>query len=1004
MDIVVRTPHGDADISIVEHDDATTLGDVIAAVTGQAVPRLALVDGRAVDCSTRLVEAGLLIGSVVTTDPPLPVATAPDGVRVVQVAGFGTGRVARLEPGRYRIGPGRRPVADELALGPVDRAAVELVVEPTATARSHAIVVPADEATTELDGSPVEAPRPWREETLFVGSRAFRLESLGDPAGGAPAPTTGSRSTPATNGTVPFSRAPRRDDRPRRPVVDALLDATGPSARLWARRPDHPDAFSLPFAVTAGRTGPDTIASATLDLAADRAVAIAGSERFRSALARTLVCEVTTLHGPADVDLAILTRPDRIAEWDWAKWLPHTRRDGPPAIWSSPDDVDAWVQRATGSDRPSATSPPAAQLTIAVLDDPGLWNRRDSPLRSVLSNPPDSLRLIALCDDPTEAPAICTAVVAATPTGLARLRSHRLGTDLEDLRVSLTETAIAAQIARALAPLEDTELPVTAAADDAPVDLDEVVGAGSPEEILRRWGTNRPSMTLTVGRRGRQRVEIASDDTVTEVLGSSFDDAVDVAMATLLARCVDRPPEALWVVPLVTDERLAQLWSLPHAVERVGGAIDPGRLLARCRAVLDDPAGPDQVLVVLERSRRTPASLDDGVLHDLVNGARATSGLALVVVSDVVGAGAEVDADTVITVELDWRDHDGRRRRTASLVDRGVRHRASFRPVERGPHRTSLEVRPAVIGRPLTPLERRIEQRAGHDVAADPAIATVVARLQQAATRWVPAADPTPRIAVAPPLPAHIDLEELFASAPGDAVPLGRADDPATGEFRPRWWAPGDGSILAVGSRRSGVEQVLATIVLGLLDRFPAEEVRLVVVEPSTARRRALLDTGLVGAVRAPDRADEIAQTLDEIEAELTRQASAATAPPPVGPRLVVVITDLPLVRVRYASTPDSRLDDVLAAAGAPGSGVDVIAAAGDLDGAGPFAASAAQRVVGVPADPSDLAALGVDDPGGLEGIVGRCRWFPDDQLVQLAMPDAILETLLTRRTSGGSP
>ena len=38
MDIVVRTPHGDADVSIASRAPTTTLGEVVAAVTGQAVP------------------------------------------------------------------------------------------------------------------------------------------------------------------------------------------------------------------------------------------------------------------------------------------------------------------------------------------------------------------------------------------------------------------------------------------------------------------------------------------------------------------------------------------------------------------------------------------------------------------------------------------------------------------------------------------------------------------------------------------------------------------------------------------------------------------------------------------------------------------------------------------------------------------------------------------------------------------------------------------------------
>ena len=56
----MRTPHGDADVSIVSAPAGTTLGDVVAAVTGQAVPRLVQVDDHVVDATTPLDDAGLL--------------------------------------------------------------------------------------------------------------------------------------------------------------------------------------------------------------------------------------------------------------------------------------------------------------------------------------------------------------------------------------------------------------------------------------------------------------------------------------------------------------------------------------------------------------------------------------------------------------------------------------------------------------------------------------------------------------------------------------------------------------------------------------------------------------------------------------------------------------------------------------------------------------------------------------------------------------------------------
>ncbi len=157
----MRTPHGDADVSIVSCPPATTLGDVVNTATGQAVPRLVQVDDRVLDATTPLDDARLLLGSVVTSEP----VTAPTGsdadVDLVQIAGHGAGRVSRLGPGRYRVGPGRRSSADELAVAPVEHAMFELVIESTTAASDVSVLDPDADLDSEtasgvaIDGVPV---------------------------------------------------------------------------------------------------------------------------------------------------------------------------------------------------------------------------------------------------------------------------------------------------------------------------------------------------------------------------------------------------------------------------------------------------------------------------------------------------------------------------------------------------------------------------------------------------------------------------------------------------------------------------------------------------------------------------------------------------------------------------------------------------------------------------------------------------------------------------------
>jgi len=127
------------------------------------------------------------------------------------------------------------------------------------------------------------------------------------------------------------------------------------SSRLWERRPAHRD-----FGEVRIGTGPQLFAvkinplqtrpvedleplcaralrrfiSAHATLA-DQPVAIflrgfaqitlRGDEDRARAAARALVTQLFTFHSPDDVRIAVCCAPDRAADWDWVKWLPHAQ-------------------------------------------------------------------------------------------------------------------------------------------------------------------------------------------------------------------------------------------------------------------------------------------------------------------------------------------------------------------------------------------------------------------------------------------------------------------------------------------------------------------------------------------------------------------------------------------------------------------------------------------------------------------------------------------------------
>ena len=80
MDVVVRTPHGDADVEIVAAPSDATISDLLRVVTGQAAPAAARVDGRAVSTSRQIADLDLVIGSLIDARPGIEADESSDPV------------------------------------------------------------------------------------------------------------------------------------------------------------------------------------------------------------------------------------------------------------------------------------------------------------------------------------------------------------------------------------------------------------------------------------------------------------------------------------------------------------------------------------------------------------------------------------------------------------------------------------------------------------------------------------------------------------------------------------------------------------------------------------------------------------------------------------------------------------------------------------------------------------------------------------------------------------
>ena len=185
-------------------------------------------------------------------------------------------------------------------------------------------------------------------------------------------------------------------------------------------------------------------------------MAFVGTSEFTRAAVRGLLVEACVEHGPADLDVVVLTDPDRAPVWEWVKWLPHSRTSGVAQVLVALDQVDGWAAVQSGTGRHVGLDP--NHLTLAVVDEPAWWRDRAAPLRPVMNDATRPLRFVVLAENANEVPNVCTTLVTEQPGDLARV--ERLGerTMVDDVQPFLLATNIAAATARRLAPLDDPDL------------------------------------------------------------------------------------------------------------------------------------------------------------------------------------------------------------------------------------------------------------------------------------------------------------------------------------------------------------------------------------------------------------------------------------------------------------------------------------------------------------------------------------------------------------------
>ena len=329
--------------------------------------------------------------------------------------------------------------------------------------------------------------------------------------------------------------------------------AAGPLPTCWERRTEHHDAFQVrigtgpgPWAppVTEDGHGQADDVAATIDghcvlqgvavglrLAPGQPVALVGPVEATRAMARAVLGQAVTAHGPADLRVAVFTGARSTPAWDWCAWLPHTRSPSAGSLLAASDDSASRLAAALVDD-PSA--PPtggdpgsAATATIVLIDDPSALGARRSPARTALRAAPDpALGLIplVLVSDTGAVPAACATVLHVGADASLTGPDHVVAGTATMAGAALDVTT---ELARSLARLEDPEVDDVGRGLPDAVTLPALLGPDrvTAPGLAARWraagADPPPCATLGATAEGRLTVDLAADGPHVLVTGTT---------------------------------------------------------------------------------------------------------------------------------------------------------------------------------------------------------------------------------------------------------------------------------------------------------------------------------------------------------------------------------------------------------------------------------------------------------------------------------------------------
>lgn len=387
-----------------------------------------------------------------------------------------------------------------------------------------------------------------------------------------------------------------------------------------------------------------SLAPVVVDLASLGSVAVSGQPAKARALVHALILQLAAASAPDDVRIVAHFPAEAADQWDWLKWLPHTRASGaglradedtaPVAtdLTSDPDVLAALLEevvrpRAEQLARDQEVNPNAAavssQHVVVVLAgfDPTGPVALLPVMEEVLRDGAE-LHMTTLCllDDPSQAPSRVGARIDVSEAGWLSFReSGPEGSAQREILAEAAEPPLCDAVARTLAPIRlgNRRGRTDTVESDRLLDL---LGLGGPEGVdpsrtwARRTGTDLLRVPFGVRVDG-EPVELDLKESAEDgmgphglLVGATGSGKSELLRTLVTALAITHPPDLLnfVFVDFKGGAAFADLAALPHTA---GIITNLQRDLTMVDRMYDALFG--------EQERRQQLLLDAGNLDDI---------------------------------------------------------------------------------------------------------------------------------------------------------------------------------------------------------------------------------------------------------------------------------------------------------------------------------------------------------------------------------------------------